>query len=103
MSNLALFNIGRRQCIFKSCLQNFFSGCRGASDCCTVGEKCNEGEGDCDGDDECMPGLRCGKHNCRIKSGYDWGSDDDCCFRPGKYVITRRLTEISKNLLLFNY
>ena len=58
-----------------------FKGCAGGDSCCSEGQKCIEGEGDCDKDDDCMPGLRCGNLNCRIKSGYDW-DDDDCCYRP---------------------
>ena len=64
-------------------LVNIFPGCRGGSSCCTKGEKCYEGEGDCDYDDECMPGLRCGENNCRVKVS-PWHKDTDCCYKPGR-------------------
>ena len=70
---------------FPSCISDIsinFEGCAGDDDCCSQGRKCNEGEGDCDGDNNCMPGLRCGTENCRIKSGYYWDDEDDCCYRP---------------------
>ena len=61
----------------------YIPGCRGGSDCCTKGEKCYEGEGDCDNDDECMPGLRCGVDNCRVKVS-PWHFATDCCYKPGR-------------------
>ena len=62
-------------------------GCRGGGTCCQVGQKCYEGEGDCDYDEDCMPGLRCGVNNCRVKSGYEWHKDTDCCYKPSKNTI----------------
>ena len=34
-------------------------------------------EGDCNSDNDCMPGLICGKHNCPKDVGYDTRAD--CC------------------------
>ena len=45
-------------------------------ECCEHSGPCGEGEGDCDGDDECENGLVCGKGNC--PSGFP--SDYDCCY-----------------------
>ena len=49
------------------------------------------GEGDCDTDNDCMPGLRCGQSSfgdyCRIKDGHEWDVDTDCCYKPSKYII----------------
>jgi len=52
--------------------------CDGGDSCCSAWNQCKEGEGDCDGDSDCAPGLRCGKDNCRGR-GFD--STDDCCER----------------------
>ena len=45
--------------------------CRGGTNCC--GKKdtklCDEGEGDCDNDDQCVGLLECGTNNCPITSG----------------------------------
>ena len=37
----------------------------GEGRCCTAAAPCVAGEGDCDGDGECGPGLVCGDNNCR--------------------------------------
>jgi len=50
--------------------------CEGGDSCCTAWNMCKEGEGDCDQDSDCAPGLRCGRDNCRGR-GFD--STDDCC------------------------
>ena len=33
--------------------------------CCTEANRCQENKGDCDNDDQCMPGLSCGHNNCK--------------------------------------
>merc|ERR1711990_461612 len=46
--------------------------------CCTRENPCNKGEGDCDNDSECKPGLKCGYNNCI----YSWSGSHhlaDCC------------------------
>ena len=50
--------------------------CDGGDDCCGSGNKCFEGEGDCDHDSDCAPGLVCGENNCK---GPNFDSADDCC------------------------
>jgi hypothetical protein len=54
-------------------------------DCCSFGDPCGVGEGDCDFDIDCHIGLRCGRDNCY----YDFPSPDirnnwdvmaDCCY-----------------------
>jgi len=49
--------------------------------CCTSQYKCGEGEGDCDGDWDCKPGLRCGRFNCRGFASY-FPSSASCCYKP---------------------
>ena len=50
-------------------------------------------EGDCNSDNDCMPGLICGKHNCPKDVGYDTRAD--CCehvavvFTPSKYFMVK--------------
>ena len=51
-------------------------GCIGGDDCCTPSNKCGEDEGDCDSDNDCQGGLKCGTNNCQ------WGDWDDCCYKP---------------------
>ena len=52
--------------------------CGGIEDgCCTAGNPCKEGDGDCDNDTECMGDLVCGVDNCK------WGHGD-CCITIGK-------------------
>ena len=44
--------------------------------CCTKAHPCGEGDGDCDYNSECAPGLKCGVNNC------PWfGSGKDCCVK----------------------
>ena len=56
--------------------------CNGGDDCCTSENKCEEWEGDCDNDKDCLGDLICGVQNCPTKYGYDWDLSDDCCFKP---------------------
>ena len=51
--------------------------CYGGNTCCDDGI-CGEGEGDCDSDNDCLPGLICGKNNC---IGSTFTSSDDCCVK----------------------
>ena len=39
---------------------------------------CSELEGDCDFDDQCQEGLRCGSNNCPASFGFD--AHTDCCY-----------------------
>ena len=50
--------------------------CTGGDDCCTQDNPCGLGEGDCDHDSDCKPGLYCGLDNC---GGSGWEYFDDCC------------------------
>jgi len=49
------------------------------------------GDGDCDHDNDCNPGLKCGENNCGdfrssegwpYSSGGGWDLTDDCCYKP---------------------
>ena len=42
---------------------------------------CQRGEGDCDSDPQCFPGI-CGTNNCERTSGL-YESSDDCCKGKG--------------------
>ena len=66
-------------------------------DCCSFGDLCGVGEGDCDFDIDCHIGLRCGKDNCY----YDFPSPDirnnwdvmaDCCY--GKSIKNKNVIYI---------
>ena len=47
--------------------------------CCSTNNKCSEGRGDCDDDNECKEGLKCGLDNC----GKDFPTSGyDCCYDP---------------------
>ena len=43
--------------------------------CCTARNPCGIGEGDCDGNDQCLGDLICGEDNC----GSEFPSNADCC------------------------
>jgi len=63
-------------------------GCRGGDSCCTPNNKCYAGEGDCDRDNDCDVGLRCGTDNCDFDGlglfpySKGWDMYDDCCYKP---------------------
>ena len=57
--------------------------CTGGDSCCKSTNQCDVDEGDCDSDSDCKAGLKCGSNNCKVKTGLDWDSGDDCCFKPG--------------------
>ena len=44
---------------------------------CTC-HSCSEDEGDCNLDNECQDGLRCGNNNCPDSFGFD--AHTDCCY-----------------------
>ena len=48
--------------------------------CCSTGNPCEEGEGDCENDSECSGSLVCGINNCK-QFGQFFHSKDDCCER----------------------
>jgi len=68
------------------CWATFKIGCDGSDgSCCsdTPFHHCGIGEGDCDDDDECQDGLKCGENNCdwdKHKTGAFY-ANDDCCQR----------------------
>ena len=39
---------------------------------------CSENDGDCDFDDQCQEGLRCGSNNCPSSFGFEMHTD--CCY-----------------------
>ena len=56
--------------------------------CCTKESPCGEKHGDCDVDEHCMEGLKCGTDNCRsMYSNISFPNIDiqmDCCYKVGK-------------------
>ena len=62
--------------------------CFGGDDCCTYYNKCEAGQGDCDTNNDCMDGLKCGTDNCGVSwtkfipSREGWDVYDDCCYKP---------------------
>jgi len=59
--------------------------CEGGDDCCGKdGHKCGKGEGDCDNDDDCQTGLKCGTNNCKGPTfNHGFLNADDCCTDEG--------------------
>ena len=70
----------------------FLLGCNGGNTCCTPDNKCGEDEGDCDADNDCQDGLKCGIDNCSNKGNgnpnNEWNAEDDCCYKPAKGTCT---------------
>ena len=68
---------------------DFLLVCHGGNKCCTPKNKCGIDEGDCDSDNDCEEGLKCGRDNCPDKTGNEWNKEDDCCYKPiyGKSFI----------------
>jgi len=66
--------------------------CKGTSsdfNCCTPTMKCGQGKGDCDTDNDCETGLRCGINNCRLFYSAAHTSAD-CCARPDAIDVKER-------------
>ena len=53
-------------------------------DCCSEINPCGEGQGDCDGPNECLGNLVCGSDNCE-SSKYPSGNTD-CCEKSNIYM-----------------
>ena len=69
--------------IHRSWIKIIPTGCHygnGGSSCCSSSNKCLEGEGDCDDNNDCIENLQCGHNNCDKGLGFD--SDSDCCYDP---------------------
>ena len=61
--------------------------------------QCGDNEGDCDNDNQCKEGLKCGSDNCDISLGF--ASTVDCCYsdvdfckteNPFIYIMIKMLT-----------
>ncbi len=57
--------------------------CGGADDCCAPDAPCEEGDGHCETDGECVLGLVCGFKNCE---GEGFDENDNCC-RKLLYIL----------------
>merc|ERR1711937_784973 len=72
-------------CCAKPAVATNCDGSSSAWSCCSANSKCGHGEGDCDSDNECQSGLKCGKDNCRdFHSGA--AAAADCCI-PSSRVL----------------
>jgi len=72
-------------CCAKPAVATNCDGSSSAWSCCSANSKCGQGEGDCDSDNECQSGLKCGKDNCRdFHSGA--AAAADCCI-PSSRVL----------------
>ncbi len=58
------------------CLATCHRSALGGANYCAPDCPCDEGEGDCDGDDECAPGLACARN---VGEQYGFESDTDVC------------------------
>ena len=54
----------------------------GGNQCCSETSKCEDQEGDCDHDSDCIDGLVCGNDNCIQNNDFWWDATDDCCEKP---------------------
>jgi len=54
---------------------------QGRGSCCNAETPCEFGEGDCETDRDCIPGLVCGNNNCK-QFGEIFHPKDDCCVKP---------------------
>ena len=66
--------------------------------------------GDCDFDHDCLGGFKCGTNNCwtefRVKSGYNWDVQADCCYGKlqgtecGRYLISENHMATSSFIII---
>ena len=61
--------------------------------CCTAGNPCEEGEGDCEDDFECSGSLVCGNNNCK-QFGNIFHPKDDCCVKPSFVSSSRPASSV---------
>jgi len=66
--------------------------------CCNSKRPCGVGEGDCDTDEDCGNGLKCGKRNCAQFRPENFAGAD-CCYNPwAQLLLTKaRLCQVHKN------
>jgi len=62
--------------------------------CCTVTNPCDQGEGDCDDNAECGPGLVCGENNCK-QFGQFFHAKDDCCVLDQTSQVSDQTSQVS--------
>jgi len=67
--------------------------------CCTTENKCSAGEGGCNSDDDCLPGLQCARENCRSEFGWINGNKrTNCCVEyceDGENPVYRGSTSVT--------
>ena len=63
------------------------NGTIAGTSCCTSSNPCGEGEGDCDSDEDCKDGLKCGQgsgHDNNCDNTLVFPADYDCCYDASK-------------------
>ena len=58
---------------------------------CTAENPCGLDEGDCNYDNECQPGLKCGTNNCPVHLFYH--SSIDCCYKQDECNLFETIVE----------
>ena len=69
--------------------------------CCTKEEPCDEWEGACNSNDECMSPLECGQSNCQITSStthYSGSQKFDCCY-SGMYFNIKKMQSLTYDFI----
>ena len=59
----------------------FQTECKNKDSCCRTTNQCGMGQGDCDSNADCNPGLVCGTNNC---IGFSFNHQDNYCRFPSK-------------------
>ena len=74
------------------------------NNCCTEGNPCQEGDGDCDTDKQCIGELRCGQNNCAVNGEHkaNFTEKSDCCEDFGDYFLNSHVLTILLDLIHFS-
>ena len=73
------------------------------STCCTKEEPCDEWEGACNSNDECMGPLECGEMNCDVTSSitdYSGNQKFNCCY-SSMYFNIKKMQSSTYNFIPF--
>ena len=76
-----------------------FSECNNFWSCCSSAKPCQDKEGDCDINADCINDLICGIRNC----GPLYPVNSDCCESQGRLKIRRTESQLGYSLFHFGY